>query len=75
MSKAGVKAVIKEFGTQEKLAVHLGTTQQHISAWVRQGYIPNGQAKTVALVSRVPLVEYVAPDVAELIRLAMPATN
>lgn len=70
MSTEGVKAVIKEFGTQKKLAEQLNTTQQHVASWLKQGFIPDGHAVAIALVSRIPIRDYVHPNIAELIRLS-----
>ena len=70
MSKEGVRSVIKEFGTQKKLATMLDTTQQNVALWVEQGFIPDCHAVNVALISSVPIADFVHPNIAELIRLA-----
>ena len=41
---SGIDQAIRAIGSQAKLAEALGCTQQNISAWLRRGYVPPGQA-------------------------------
>jgi DNA-binding transcriptional regulator YdaS (Cro superfamily) len=38
--KSGIEQAVAAAGSQAKLADMLGCTQQNVSFWVRQGYVP-----------------------------------
>lgn len=62
MSKEAVKQVISEFGSQARAAVVLGTGQQLMANWIRQGYIPFKHLQSIALTTKVPIKDLIKPD-------------
>lgn len=36
----GIERVVRKAGGQKELAAELGTSQQNVSHWVTQGYVP-----------------------------------
>ena len=69
MSREAVTAVVNEFGGQKKMAVMLGGCQQLMASWVKQGFMPLKHVKSVAATTKVPLIELVNPEIAEVMKL------
>ena len=69
MSKEAVNALIAEFGGQKKMGVMLGGCQQLIANWVKAGHMPIKHVKSVAVTTKVPLIDLVSPEIAEVFKL------
>lgn len=67
-TESGIEAAIRRAGTQAKLAQLVGVTQQNISVWRRQGYVPLMPALKVEEVTGVPRRRLLHPDLAALVK-------
>ena len=63
----GIDAAIAEVGGQESLAKIIGCTQQNISAWKSQGFVPVEHIIAVEQASGVPRARLIKPQILELI--------
>lgn len=70
MSRAGMKQLVEEFGSQKNLALVLGVTQAFVSKCFLKGHLPVGSVAYLALSCKTPIELIVHPDIAELIRLS-----
>ena len=75
MSKEAVKAVIAEFGSQHKAAAGLGCSQQLISNWIRQGYIPIKYLKGIVKTTKVPVRDLIKPEYLEAVEVIKEQEN
>jgi hypothetical protein len=62
----GIEKVIKEAGGQVALSKQLGVSQQAISIWHRQGWVPSSRLVEIEAQYGVPRLELVKPTVKEL---------
>jgi len=67
-TESGIEAAIRRAGTQAKLAQLVGVTQQNISVWLRQGYVPLMPALKVEEVTGVSRRRLLRPDIAALVK-------
>lgn len=68
LTESGIEAAIRRAGTQAKLAQLVGVTQQNISVWLRQGYVPLLPALKVEEVTGVPRRRLLRPEIAVLVK-------
>ena len=64
---SGITAACAAAGNQARLAEDLGVTQQAVSAWVRQGWVPLHRAKEIEARYGVPRSKTMNPRVADLV--------
>ena len=65
--KSGIEQAIEVSGSQEALAQALGCTQQNVSFWKAQGYVPNLRTVEIEQTTGVPRALLVDPRVLELL--------
>lgn len=70
---AGVAEAIDAAGSQSALAAMLGVSQQAVSSWVRQGWVPLRRAREIEMLYGVPRSALINPRVAELVGAAVVA--
>lgn len=58
---SGITQAITTAGSQLKLAGALGVTQQAVSEWVRQGYVPPNRATEIEMQFGVPRTTLLSP--------------
>jgi DNA-binding transcriptional regulator YdaS (Cro superfamily) len=63
----GIEQAIESAGSQRKLAELLGVSQQVISGWLAQGYVPAGRVVETEQHTGVPRLLLVNPALRELI--------
>lgn len=71
----GIERAIIATGTQAALAAQLSSrfpgtphpSQQAVSQWVRQGFVPKDRAKEIETITGVPFRELLAPALRELL--------
>jgi DNA-binding transcriptional regulator YdaS (Cro superfamily) len=61
MSNSGIRSVVSAAGGQVKLAGLLGVTQQSVSLWVRQGFVPVSRVVEIESQFGVPRLELINP--------------
>lgn len=64
---SGIAGAIAEVGSQEALAKIIGCTQQNISAWVVQGFVPVEHIMAVEQASGIPRARLIKPQILELL--------
>ena len=64
---SGIDQAIRAIGSQAKLAEALGCTQQNISAWLRRGYVPPGQAIAIEQATGVSRALLLDPRIVALL--------
>lgn len=65
----GVDDAIKAAGSQQKLAEQLGVSQQAVSAWLRQRWVPLRRAQEIETLLGVPRARLINPRIADLVDL------
>ena len=65
---SGIAEAVSAVGSQEALAKIVGCTQQNISAWVTQGFVPVEHILAVEQATGVPRERLVKPKLLELLR-------
>jgi len=65
---SGIADAISVVGSQDALAKIIGCTQQNISAWVTQGFVPVEHVVAVEQATGVPRERLVKPKLLELLR-------
>jgi DNA-binding transcriptional regulator YdaS (Cro superfamily) len=65
--KTGIELAIDAAGSQELLAKSLGCTQQNISFWKTQGYVPLLRAVEIESITGVKRLELVDPRFVDVI--------
>jgi DNA-binding transcriptional regulator YdaS (Cro superfamily) len=63
----GIQEAVSVAGTQRNLADLLGVTQQVVSYWVRQGYVPSARVVEVEQVTGVGRDRLVNPRLADML--------
>lgn len=66
-TKSGIEDAIDSAGSQEALAAAVGCTQQNVSWWKRQGFVPVEHVVAVEQASGVPRARLIKPALMELI--------
>jgi len=64
MEKINLDKIIKAAGSQEKLAVSVGLSQQAISRWLKADRVPAEHARKVAEATGIP-ANKIRPDIFE----------
>ena len=62
----GIEKAIKNCGSQAKLAELIGCTQQNVSFWLRQGFVPPDRVLEIEQVSGVGRTELINPKLLDL---------
>lgn len=57
----GIEKAITAAGSQAKLATELGCTQQNISLWLSQGWVPSKRAVEIEMLHGIPRAELIDP--------------
>jgi hypothetical protein len=63
----GVQKAIKEAGGQASLASQLGISQQAISIWKRQGFVPISRIVEIEAQYGVPRAELVSQEIVDIV--------
>ncbi|WP_198116905.1 Cro/CI family transcriptional regulator [Massilia rhizosphaerae] len=71
---SGIALAVKKAGTQEKLAKNLGVSQQAISQWIEQGWVPLRRAAQIEQCFSIPRTRLVDPRIVELVIAPTQAT-
>lgn len=61
----GIERAIAAAGSQAQLARELGCTQQNVSLWLHQGWVPSKRAKEIEMLHGVPRRELIEPRLLE----------
>lgn len=64
----GIDDAIKAVGTQEKMAEMVGVSQQAVSKWVAQGYVPTDRVVEVEQLTGVARARLVKPALVDLLQ-------
>ena len=64
----GIADAIAAVGSQEQLAAAIGTSQQNVSFWKRQGFVPVEHIVAVEQASGVPRARLIKPKILDLLR-------
>lgn len=56
-----VEQAVFAAGSQKAMATALGVTQQAVSAWLAQGFVPASRAKEIEVLYGVPRAELISP--------------
>lgn len=67
----GIEDAVAAVGSQQNLATAVGCTQQAVSFWVRQGFVPNDRIAEVEQVTGVPRVRLLDPKLLGLLNTAI----
>lgn len=62
----GIADAVAAVGSQLQLATRLGVTQQAVSNWVTQGWVPHKRAVEIECLTGVPRTRLVDPKILEL---------
>lgn len=68
MQTSGVERAIKAKGGQEPLGEACGVTQQAVSLWLHQGYVPWERVHKVSEVTGIPRRELCDPRLVDLLQ-------
>lgn len=63
----GVQKAIQEAGGQVNLAHQLGVTQQAISIWKRQGFVPISRIVEIETQYGVPRAELISQEIVDIV--------
>jgi DNA-binding transcriptional regulator YdaS (Cro superfamily) len=67
LENRGIDFAVRVAGSQAKLAVQLGVTQQAVLKWVKQGYVPLPRAREIEALLGVPRNTLIDPKVLDLL--------
>lgn len=70
--KNGLQMAIAVIGGQVVAAKKLGVTQQCVSRWVVKGYAPFAHARSLCLLSYMPAIDMIDPEVKLIVDLLTP---
>lgn len=65
--QTGIARAVCKAGSQDKLARGLGVSQQAVSLWVDQGWVPLRRAEQIEHKFSIPRAELVNPKILELL--------
>lgn len=65
--QTGIAAAIKAAESQAVLANTLGVTQQAVSAWLKQGWVPVDRAREIEMHYGVPRARLIDPRVMDAV--------
>mgnify|MGYP002776033164 CR=1 FL=1 len=65
-TKTGIELAIEAVGSQEALATAVGCTQQNVSFWKRQGFVPVEHLVVVEQSTGVPRAQLINPRISEI---------
>lgn len=63
----GIERAITQMGGQDKLAERMGCTQQNVSAWKKNGYVPLVRAVEIEQLTGVPREHLISPRIREVV--------
>jgi len=63
----GIAEAIRQAGGQEKLGERLGVSQQAVSLWLGQGWVPAKRAKAIEREFAIPRTSLINPELIELV--------
>ena len=66
-TKSGIEMAIEAIGSQEALAAAVGCTQQNVSWWKRQGFVPVEHLVVVEQSTGVPRAQLIDPRISEIL--------
>lgn len=66
----GIQRAVEKAGSQKKLAVVLGVSQQYISQALRDGYVSPHRAVEIEAEFGIPRKQLVKPELVQLLDLA-----
>jgi len=66
-NKTGIYKAIKSAGNQKELAFQLGVSQQAISHWNRQGFVPVNRVVEIESQYGVNRLELIDPSIVDLV--------
>jgi hypothetical protein len=67
--KTGIADAVEAAGSQKKLGDALGVTQQSVSLWLKNGYVPNEHIVSIEAQFGVPRAKLIDPRIASLVDL------
>ena len=70
VEQTGIAKAIAVVGNQDTLASQLGVTQQAVSGWLAQGFVPSGRAAEIEHLTGVPRGELVSAKIKNLMAAA-----
>lgn len=62
---SGIEKAIAAATSQAQLARELGCTQQNVSLWLHQGWVPSRRAKEIEMLYGIPRRELIDPKLLE----------
>ncbi len=63
---SGIARAVARMGSQEKLAKHLGISQQAVSAWLKRGWVPPQRAREIEYHTGVVREHLLSPRLKQL---------
>lgn len=66
-SATGIAAAVEIAGTQAKLAQQLGVSQQAVSQWIDQGWVPLRRAEQIEGLFTIPRSRLLDPEIVKLV--------
>ena len=74
LTRSGIDLAVSAAGSQQELAVELGVTQQAVSQWARQGWVPLRRAGEIERKFDIPRHRLVNPALITML-VAVPAAQ
>ena len=66
-SMSGIALAVRRAGTQEKLGLRIGVSQQAISQWMGQGWVPVKRARVIEREFSIPSALLINPELVDLV--------
>jgi DNA-binding transcriptional regulator YdaS (Cro superfamily) len=63
----GIALAVRQAGTQGRLAQLVGVSQQAVSQWVEQGWVPLRRAEQIERAFSIPRVQLLDPAIIQLV--------